>query len=120
MANDSSTEETWSDWDGGGNRNLAIGTVVASALAAGAIAYVVRRRRHTEQSSLAGLSSRATDTALMALGDDRLALGREFLADKVIPEFKPALLQLLQELEAVIDRATRQAFDRAERAIKDL
>jgi hypothetical protein len=115
MNNDPGVEETWSDWDGN-NRNVAVGTILASALVAGVIAYVIRRRREAEDDTLAGASSRATTAALAALGDDRLAYPRELLTEKVLPEFKPALLALLREVEAVVS----QAFRRAERAIDDL
>ena len=115
MANDRGTEETWSDWDGG-NRNMAIGTILASALVAGVVAYVIRRRRESEERSLTGVSSRAAEAALSAVGDERVTAGREFLTDKVLPEFKPALLAILREFEEVVD----QAFRRAERSIRDL
>ena len=47
MENDRGTEETWSDWDGG-NRNVATGAILASAVAAGVEAYLIRRRRLAE------------------------------------------------------------------------
>ena len=50
------------------------------------------------------------------VGDERVEAGRDFLIKKVVPEFKPALLAILDELEDVID----QAFRRAEKAIKNL
>ncbi len=116
MDNSRGVEDTWSDWDGGGNRNLAVGTILASALVAGVAAYVIRRRRESEQGSVAAMSSGATAAALAALGDDRLAYPRELLTEKVLPEFKPALLALLREVETVVV----QAFRRAERSIEDL
>ncbi len=115
MESSSSTEETWSDWDGD-NRNVAIGSIVCSALVAGVIAYVIRRRRQAEERTLAGRASRLAETARDALGDDRLSTGRDFLTDTVLPEFKPALRALLRELEG----ATEQAFRRAERRVNDL
>jgi hypothetical protein len=115
MDNSRGVEETWSDWDGG-NRNVAVGTILASALVAGVIAYVIRRRRESDDATLTGASSRATAAALEALGDDRLAYPRELLTEKVLPEFKPALQALLREFEAVVT----QAFRRAEKAIDDL
>ena len=115
MATDSGMEETWSDWDGG-NRNIAAGTILASAVAAGMVAYLIRRRRQSEERTLAGISSRAAEAARSALEDDRVAAGREFLTDKILPEFKPTLLALMRELEDV----TNQAFRRAERTIKQL
>jgi len=117
MANDSGFEETWSDWDEGG-QGLALGALVTSALVAGAVAYLIRRRRQGEEKPLETVSSRAAEAAalLAGMGDDRVAAGREFLAEKVLPEFKPALLAILQEVQGVVD----QAFRRAERAIEQL
>ena len=115
MENASGTEETWSDWDGD-NRNMAIGSIVTSALVAGVIAYIIRRRRQSEEYTLGGRANRAAEVAMDALGDDRLDRSREFLAEKILPEFKPALRSLLRELES----ATEQAFRRAERRINDL
>lgn len=115
MENDRGTEETWSDWDGG-NRNLAAGTILASAVVAGLVGYVVRRRRQANEYSLANVTSRAAGLAKSAADDDRVSAGREFLTDKVLPEFKPALLAILDELEEIVD----QTFRRAERTIKDL
>jgi len=50
------------------------------------------------------------------VGDARVEAGREFLVKKVMPEFKPALLAILDELEDVVDTA----FRRAEKAVKNL
>jgi hypothetical protein len=111
----SGTEETWSDWDGG-NQNMAIGAVAASAIVAALIAFFLRRRQQEEAHSIRGLSSRAAEAAMAAVGDDRLSYGRDLLTDKVLPEFKPALLSLLDELEDAVGRGFRQA----EKAIKDL
>ena len=115
MDNDRATEETWSDWDGG-NRNLATGAILASAVAAGVVGYLIRRRRQAEERSLTGMANRASEAALEVVGDDRVSAGRDFLVDKVLPEFKPALLALLKEAEDVVN----QGFRRAERAVKDL
>ncbi len=115
MENASGTEETWSDWDGD-NRNMAIGSILASALVAGVVAYIIRRRRQAEEQTLTGRASRAAEVAMETFGDDRLDRGREFLTEKVLPEFKPALRSLLRELEA----ATEQAFRRAERRVNEL
>jgi hypothetical protein len=115
MATDRGTEETWTDWDGG-NRNLATGTILASALAAGLVAFIIRRRRQAEERSLSGMTSRAAEAALDVVGDDRVSAGREFLVEKILPEFKPALLALLREVEDAVN----QGFRRAERSVKDL
>jgi hypothetical protein len=115
MENDRGIEETWSDWDGG-NRNMAVGALLGSVLVAGVVAYVVRRKRQEEEPMIASVSGRAAGAALTAINDERLVAGREFLSEKVLPEFKPALLALLREAEEVVE----QAFRRAEKTIKDL
>jgi hypothetical protein len=115
MEHDRGTEETWSDWDGG-NRNMAIGGIAAAAITAGLVAFLVRRRRAADEHTLTGMTSRAAEAAMSAVGDDRVSAGRDFLAEKILPEFKPALLSILDELEELVN----QTFRRAERSIKDL
>jgi hypothetical protein len=110
---------TWTQWEdeNGGNKNVAAGAILASAVAAGVIAYFLRRaRREEEERTPAGLAGRAFERTRDAVGDERVEAGREFLMKKVIPEFKPALLAILDELEDVIDNA----FRRAEKAIKNI
>jgi hypothetical protein len=112
-------ESTWTQWEdeGGGNRNMAAGAILASAVAAGVIAYLLRRaRQEEEERTPAGLAGRAYERTREAVGDDRIEAGRDFLVKKLIPEFKPALLAILEELEDVVD----DAFRRAEKAIKKL
>ena len=111
-------ESTWTQWeDEGGNKNMAAGALLASAVAAGVIAYLLRRARQEEEDRTpAGLAGRALDRTRDVVGDERVEAGRDFLIKKVVPEFKPALLAILDELEDVID----QAFRRAEKAIKNL
>ncbi len=114
MDNDRGVEESWSDWDSG-NRNFAVGTILASALIVGVVTYVFRRRREAEERMSAGTTNRAT-AALDRLGDDRAARRRELLTEKALPESKPALLALLRELETMV----AQAFRRLERTIEEL
>jgi len=115
MESDRGTEESWSDWDSG-NRNMATGAILASAVAAGVLAFIVHRRRQAEERTLSGMTSRAAEAARSAVGDDRVSAGRDFLTDTVLPEFKPALLALLGEVEDAVG----QGFRKAERAVKDL
>ena len=91
MDNERGIEETWSDWDGS-NRNVAVGTILASALVAGVIAYVIRRRPGVGGADVGRGVGRATTAALGALGDDRFAYPRELLTAKVLPSSSPALL----------------------------
>ena len=114
MENDRGTEDTWTDWDGG-NRGAQVGTVAAVALAAGVVAYLIRRSRNQEPVYVAA-ANRASDSAMSLFGDDSLAAGRELFNEKVMPELKPVLRSLLRELEGVVI----QGFRRAEKSIGDL
>ena len=110
---------TWTQWEdeGGSSRNMAAGAILASAVAAGVIAYLLRRaRQEEEERTPVGLAGRAFERTRDAVGEDRVEAGREFLMKKVMPEFKPALLSILEEVEDVVD----QAFRRAEKSIKNL
>jgi hypothetical protein len=97
-------------WEDRGGR--AVGTVLATAIAAGVIAYIVRRSRAEEEIEPATQLARLRDWA----NSDSLEAGREFVMDKIVPELKPALLSALSEIEDIVD----QAFRRAEKSIKKL
>ena len=111
-------ESTWTQWEdeGGGNRNMAAGAILASAVAAGVIAYLLRRARQEEERTPSGIAGKAMDRTRDVVGDDRIEAGRDFLMNKVVPEFKPALLAILEEVQDVVD----DAFKRAEKAIKGM
>lgn len=96
----------WEDRGG-----MAAGTILATALAAGVIAFLLRRSREEEEpvGRVARIAGKWADS-------DGLEAGREFLMDKVVPELKPALLAVLEEIEDVVDHA----FRRAEKSIKKL
>jgi hypothetical protein len=109
----------WNQWDDEGtkNWNMAAGAVLASAVAAGTVAFLLRRARHEEEvRTPTGFAGRALDRTREMVGDDRLDAGRDFLVKTVVPEFKPALLSILEEFQEVID----DAFGRAKKAIKNL
>jgi hypothetical protein len=96
----------WEDRSG-----RAVGTIVATAVAAGIIAFLLRRSREEEETTNK-MARMARDWA----GSDSMEAGRDFLIDKVLPELKPALLTALSEIEDVVD----QAFRRIEKNIKKL
>lgn len=109
-------ETTWTQWgeDEGGAKNMAAGAIVASAVAAGVIAYLLRRARQEEEARTpAGLAGRALERTREAVD---VEAGRDFVMKKVLPEFKPALLSILEEVEDAVGKA----FRRAEKAIKKL
>jgi hypothetical protein len=89
------------------------GTILATAIAAGVVAFLVRRSREDEAPPpVTGMARFAREFA----GSDNMEAGRDFLMDKVLPELKPALLSALSEIEDVVD----QAFRRIEKNIKRL
>ena len=95
------------------NRNKTRGTIVAAAVLAVVIAYRIRRARQRPQLDLSG---KVAEVAREVVGDDPLEAGREFLVATVIPEFKPALLTIVKELEDVVE----DALMRAGQAVKKL
>jgi hypothetical protein len=96
----------WEDRSG-----RAAGTILATAIAAGIIAFLLRRSREEEEPA-----SRVSKLAREFAGSDSLEAGRDFVMDKILPELKPALLSALSEIEDVVD----QAFRRIEKNIKKL
>jgi hypothetical protein len=96
----------WEDRSG-----RAAGTILATAIAAGIIAFLLRRSREEEEPA-----SRVSKLAREWAGSDSVEAGRDFVMDKIVPELKPALLSALSEIEDVVD----QAFRRIEKNIKKL
>jgi hypothetical protein len=97
----------WEDRSG-----RAVGTILATAIAAGVIAYLMRRSREEEEEPAGRMAKLARDWA----GSDGVEAGRDFVMDKIVPELKPALLSALSEIEDIVD----QAFRRIEKNIKKL
>jgi hypothetical protein len=99
---------------------LPTGAIAATAVAAGVIAFMIRRARRAEQERM----QRPLDRAAMAWDRVRdsdvrgktAAATRDFMMDRVLPEFKPIMLDLLKDVRGYVD----QGFKRAEKAIKDL
>jgi hypothetical protein len=102
-----SGQRPWEDRSG-----RAVGTILATAVAAGVIAYILRRSREEDDEPTSRVARLAKDWA----GSDGMEAGRDFLMDKIVPELKPALLSALGEIEDVVD----QAFRRIEKNIKKL
>src|ERR671936_98770 len=88
-------------WEDRGGR--AAGTILATAVAAGVIAYLLRRSREEEEPS-----SKVARLARDWAGSNNLEAGRDFVVDRVLPELKPALLSVLSEIEDVVDQAFRR------------
>ena len=115
MENDRGTEETWTDWEGGG-RSTQIGMFVGLAVGAGLLLFLLRKIFAPKPTPVEEVSDRLAESALALFGDEPLLAGRELLAEKVLPEMKPVLRALLKEIEGSV----AQGFRRAERAINDL
>src|SRR5690348_12902409 len=96
-----------------GSPTMAIAAILGSALVAGVVAYAIRRRQAPPPPEPVALSGRAWDRARdLAFNDERAQATRDFLVDKVLPELKPALLGILEEVEDMVD----DGFRRAEKA----
>ena len=95
-------------------RNRATGTVVAGAIAVGTIAYLIRRAGQRRRST--DLAGKVSELARDVVGDDPLEAGHEFLLKQVVPELKPVLLAILDDVENVVV----DGFKRAENAIKKM
>jgi hypothetical protein len=100
------SQRPWEDRSG-----RAVGTILATAVAAGVIAFILRRSREEEEPT-----GRVAKLARDWAGSDSVEAGRDFVMDKIVPELKPALLSALAEIEDIVD----QAFRRMEKNIKKL
>jgi hypothetical protein len=98
------------------NRGLATGTIVASALAAAVIVYMLRRQREEEERKPATRAGMALDRARDLIGDERIEASRDFMVERLLPEFKPVMLAILKDLREVTD----DWFKQAEKAIKKM
>ena len=97
-----------------GGRNRATGTVVAGAIAVGAIAYLMSRAGKRRRSK--DLAGTVSELARDVVGNDPLEAGQEFLVKQVVPELKPVLLAILDDIEKVV----ADGFQRAEKSIKKM
>jgi hypothetical protein len=109
-------DELMTDEESGG---FSSGPIIAAAVAAGLAAFLIRRARHEEPklqtpSSVAAAAwERAQDGEFRRKTADAT---RDWVIERVMPELKPILLDLLKGVEDLVD----QGFKRAEKAIKNL
>jgi hypothetical protein len=115
MENDRGTEETWTDWEGGG-RSTQIGMFVGLAVGAGLLLLILRKVFAPKPKPAEQAANRLAGHAAALLGDEPLTAGRDLLSQTILPEMKPMLRALLREIEASV----AQGFKRAERAIDDI
>ncbi len=91
-----------------------MGVLIGSGLIAGILAYAMSRRAAREER---GLSPQLVVERARDLGQTEAArFGREFVSEKLVPEMKPVLLDLLKDAEDYVDRY----FDRAAKAVKSM
>jgi hypothetical protein len=95
----------------------SVTVLLVSGLAAGILAYAMSRRSQKKTEILPvsrdKVVARAKD--LVAQGD-LARIGREYVSDRVVPEMKPILLEVLKDFEDYVERY----FERAEKAIKSM
>ena len=97
---------------------IPTGAIVASAIAAGVVAYMVRRARRapkieTPADVAAAAWERVQDPGFRAR---TAGATKDFLIERVGHELKPILLELLDDVKDYVDLG----FKRAEKAIRDL
>ncbi len=107
--------------DEGMNVAMSAAPLIAAAVAAGVAAYLIRRSKKAEEETkietpaavAAAAWERAQDPAFRQRAAETT---RDWVMDRVIPELKPILLDLLKGVKELVD----QGFRRAEKTIKDL
>ena len=115
MENDRGTEETWTDWEGGG-RGTQIGMFIGLAVGAGLLMLILRKLFAPKPTPVEDVSDRVAEQAMSLFGSEPLSAGRDLLTGTILPEMKPVLHALLREVEASV----AQGFKRASKAIDDL
>ncbi len=97
-------------------RAPGLAMLLVSGLVAGFLAYAISRRSLREERMAVGgpqaLMERARD-----LGETDVArAGREYVSQRIVPEMKPMLLDLLKDVESYVNNY----FHRAEKTIKSM
>ncbi|MGE5618515.1 MAG: hypothetical protein ACM3US_04570 [Sphingomonadaceae bacterium] len=96
------------------NRFPMVAVLLASGLVAGILAYTMARRPPREER---GISPQMVIERAKDIGETEAArFGREFVSERVIPEMKPVLLNLLKDAEQYVD----SYFKRAEKAVRSM
>jgi hypothetical protein len=95
----------------------SVTVLLVSGLAAGVLAYAMSRRSHKKSEVLPVSREKVVSRARELVGQGELArIGREYVSDRVVPEMKPILLEVLKDFEDYVERY----FDKAEKAIKSM
>lgn len=93
---------------------VTMGAIVASALVAAVVAFLLRRALRGEH------EERITNTVMDDIRDSDLrerakAATGDFLRSNLAPELKPMILTVLKDVREYVDRG----FQRAEKSVKD-
>jgi len=99
---------------------MPTGAIVATAVAAGVVAFMIRKARQREEERLdtpAAVAAAAWERASDAdLRERTMSATRDFVVDRVLPEMKPVILDLLRDIKSYVD----DGFKRAEQTVKNL
>ncbi|MBM2810431.1 MAG: hypothetical protein HW416_1190 [Chloroflexi bacterium] len=99
---------------------LPAGAIIGTAITAGVIAFLIRRALRTEPPRVQTPGDMASAAFEQVSDPDfrsrTAAATREFMLDRVVPEIKPVMLDMLRAAKDYVD----QGFKRAEKAIKEL
>ena len=99
---------------------FSTGSIVAAAVAAGVAAYLIRRSRRSEEPRIetpVQVAAQAWERAQDADFRRKTAEAtRDWVIERVMPELKPIMLDLLKGVKDIVD----QGFKKAEKAIRDL
>ncbi len=99
------------------NRTMALVAILGTALVAGAIAFLVRRRQEpAAPAEPVAAAVGAWERGRARFRDERVQATRDFVLEKVLPELKPALLGVLDDIRDMVD----EGFRRVEKVIKAL
>jgi hypothetical protein len=98
-------------------RTPSVTVLLVSGLAAGILAYAMSRRSQKKTEILPVSRDKVMSRAKDLVAQGELArIGRDYVSDRVVPEMKPILLEVLKDFEDYVERY----FDRAEKAIKSM
>jgi hypothetical protein len=99
-----------------GSRFPTFGILLGSGLIAGLFAYAISRgsvmRRQRVLSPQEQIMERAKDLG----GTEAAKMSREFISERVVPEMKPVILDLIKEAENYVDHY----FEKAQKAVKSM
>lgn len=97
--------------DSDGMPGVTVSAIVASAIVAGAIAFLLRRALRSDGEPPKAAEDRFDPEVLR---DRAASVTNEFLREHVAPELKPMMLAVLRDVQEYVDRG----FQRAEQTVR--